>query len=245
MFAERKTFTKDNLNEYLKALSVEFRKRNGTKMRAELILVGGAAVLTNYGFRDSTSDIDAIVLASSAMKDAIRAVADNEDLPFDWLNTDFRKTTSFSQKLVMFSSPYKTFSNILDVRTVRAEYLLAMKLVAARDYKNDLSDIVGILMEQAEKDAPIAFEKVDSAMKNLYGGWGRVDDNTVQFLNAALAATNLRELYEKVRNDEILARDAIVEFDKAHRGELTKERIKELVAKRKKQGVQKTEFDER
>lgn len=47
-----KPFTKENLDSYLKDLAKEFRKKNGTKMPAEIILVGGASILINYGFRE-------------------------------------------------------------------------------------------------------------------------------------------------------------------------------------------------
>jgi hypothetical protein len=57
--------TKGTLDDCLKDLSKEFRKLNGTKTPAELILIGGAAVLANYGFREMTYDIDAIIQASS------------------------------------------------------------------------------------------------------------------------------------------------------------------------------------
>lgn len=35
-------FSKENLDTYLKELAKEFRKKNGTKIPAEIILVGGA-----------------------------------------------------------------------------------------------------------------------------------------------------------------------------------------------------------
>ena len=53
------TITKENLDFYLRELAKEYRKLNGTKVKAEIILVGGAAVLANYGFREMTVDIDA------------------------------------------------------------------------------------------------------------------------------------------------------------------------------------------
>ena len=46
-----KGFTKENLDYYLRELAKEFRKRNGKNMPAEIVLVGGAAILANYGFR--------------------------------------------------------------------------------------------------------------------------------------------------------------------------------------------------
>lgn len=59
-------YTKNNLDSYLKELAKEFRKMNGTKMPAEIILIGGASVLVNYGFREMTYDVDAIIWASSS-----------------------------------------------------------------------------------------------------------------------------------------------------------------------------------
>ena len=82
-------FTKENLNNYLKELAKEYRKLGGKGMPAEIVLVGGAAILTRYGFRDMTTDIDAIIHAASSMKDAINRVGDKYDLPNKWLNADF------------------------------------------------------------------------------------------------------------------------------------------------------------
>ena len=52
MSFEDKIFDKNNLDFYLRELAREFRKLNGKTMRAEMILIGGASVLLNYGFRD-------------------------------------------------------------------------------------------------------------------------------------------------------------------------------------------------
>ena len=111
-------FHKENLDLYLRELAKAFRKLNGKAMPAEIILIGGASVLINYGFRDTTYDMDAIIIASSAMKQAINQVGDKYELPNGWLNTDFMKTRSYSPKLVEHSVYYKTFSNLLEVRTV-------------------------------------------------------------------------------------------------------------------------------
>ncbi|GHV34412.1 hypothetical protein FACS18949_10420 [Clostridia bacterium] len=94
--------TRENLNGYLKELAKDFRKLNGSKMPAEVILIGGAAVLANYGFREMTYDIDAIILASSAMKEAINSVGDRHGLPNGWFNADFKRTGSYSDKLYLY-----------------------------------------------------------------------------------------------------------------------------------------------
>ena len=85
-------FTKENIDLYLNAVAKEYRKRVGKAMPAELILIGGASVLINYGFRNATTDVDAVIEAASSMKDAINAVGDRMGLPNGWLNADFRQT---------------------------------------------------------------------------------------------------------------------------------------------------------
>ena len=80
--SERKIeFTKENIDIYLKELAKEYRKLVGKGTPAELVLIGGASVLINYGFRDMTTDIDALIHAASSMKDAINRVGDRFDLP--------------------------------------------------------------------------------------------------------------------------------------------------------------------
>ena len=116
-------FTKENLNTYLKELGKEYKKINGKNMPAEIILIGGAAILANYGFREMTTDVDAVIHAVSSMKEAVNKVGDKYNLPNGWLNADFMKTDSYSSKLDQYSVYYKEFSNVLTVRTVSAEYL--------------------------------------------------------------------------------------------------------------------------
>ena len=61
-FELTEVFEKDNLDIYLKELAKEYRRLIGSKMPAEIILVGGAAVLANYSFRDMTTDIVGILV---------------------------------------------------------------------------------------------------------------------------------------------------------------------------------------
>ena len=208
------SFTKENLDTYLKELAKEFRRLNGKSMPAEIVLVGGAAILTNYGFRDMTTDIDAVIYAASSMKDAINLVGDKFGLPNGWLNADFMHTGSYSPKLDEFSVYYKSFYGVLSVRTIAAEYLIAMKLRSGRKYKNDLSDVIGILAEHEKRDMPITLEKVDKAVTNLYGGWNTFPDDSKSFIENAIKNGNFENVYTSVRNDEIESRDILIGFEK-------------------------------
>lgn len=208
------SFTRDNLDTFLKELAKEYRRLNGKSMPSEIILVGGAAILANYGFRDMTTDIDAIIHASSSMKDAINHVGDKFDLPNGWINTDFMRTGSYSRKLDEFSVYYKSFYGVLTVRTIVAEYLVTMKLRSGRKYKNDLSDIIGILAEHEKKGMPITFDKIDIAVKNLYGDWYSISDEAISFIKDALKNGDFENVYASVRTDEIESKDILIDFEK-------------------------------
>lgn len=208
------SFTKENLDTYLKELAKEFRRLNGKRVPAEIVLVGGAAILTNYGFRDMTTDIDAVIHAASSMKDAINHVGDKFDLPNGWLNADFMHTGSYSPKLDEFSVYYKSFYGVLSVRTIAAEYLIAMKLRSGRKYKNDLSDVIGILAEHEKKGMPITFEKINTAVENLYGGWDSFPEDSKPFIENALKNGDFENVYASVKNDEIESKDILVDFEK-------------------------------
>lgn len=223
-------FTKENLNLYLKELGKEFRKLNGTSMTAEIILIGGAAILASYGFREMTTDIDAVINASSAMKDAINRVGDKYGLPNGWLNSDFTRTGSYSAKLDEISVYYKTFSNVLCVRTVTAEYLVAMKLRSGRKYKNDLSDVIGILYEHQKEGCPLSMESISAAIEKLYGGWQTVPADSKAFIEAAFDAGDYERFYADIVAQEKLSKDALIGFERDYPGVTTESNVNDILA---------------
>lgn len=224
------TFTKGSLDSCLRQLAKEFRRLNGTVMPAEIILIGGAAILANYGFREATYDVDAIVRASSAMKEAINRVGDANGLPHGWLNSDFMSTKSYSPKLVQVSRYYKTYSNVLTVRTVSGEYLIAMKLASGRGYKNDLSDTIGIFREEKEMGTPITYARLDKAVCELYGGWEQLPKNAKSFAQEVMECTDLDGLYDKYRSHEAQAKRDLVEFEARYPKVLREDNADDIIA---------------
>ena len=85
-------FTKENIDNLLFQLAKEYKKLNRKNIPAEIVIIGGAAIVSKYGFRPSTTDIDSLIFASSSMKDAINIVGDRNGLPTGWINEEFRKT---------------------------------------------------------------------------------------------------------------------------------------------------------
>ena len=224
-----KPITKDNLDNYLKELAKEFRKKNGDRIPAEIILIGGASILINYGFREMTYDMDAIIKSSSVMKDAINTVGDRLGLPVGWLNTDFVNTDSYTTKLIEHSKYYKTFSNILQIRTVSSEYLVAMKLMAGRQYKNDLSDIVGILIEHEARGDALSLERIKRAIVELYDSYERIPQNSRTFIESIYGKEDLCEFYEQCRMMELENKDILLAFQDDYPGVLNGDNLAEII----------------
>jgi hypothetical protein len=214
------SFTRENLDCCLKELAKEFRRKNGDKIPAEITLVGGVSILINYGFRETTYDMDAIIKSSSVMKEAINAVGDRLGLPTGWLNTDFMNTRSYTPKLMEHSKYYKTFSNILQIRTVSAEYLVAMKLMAGRQYKNDLSDIIGILIEQEERGDALTLVRIKKAVYDLYDSYDRIPENSRVFIESIYEKEDLAAFYKQCRTFEQENKDVLLEFQNDYPGAL-------------------------
>lgn len=221
--------TKENLDTYLKELAKQFRKLNGKAMPSEITLIGGASILINYGFRDSTYDVDALIHASSAMKDAINYVTDTLGLPNGWLNEDFKNTKSYTPRLVNYSKYYRTFSNVLTVRTITGEYLVAMKLMAYRQYKHDISDIVGILREQQNSGDPLTFERIDKAVNDLYDSWENLPKNAKNMIERILANEDMGALYEAYANEEAAAKDALITFEDKYPDVLKEDNLADIL----------------
>lgn len=222
--------TKENLDTYLKELAKQFRKINGKAMPAEITLIGGASILINYGFRDSTYDVDALIHASSAMKDAINYVTDTLGLPNGWLNEDFKNTSSYTPRLVNYSKYYRTFSNVLTVRTITGEYLVAMKLMAYRQYKHDISDIVGILREQQNSGDPLTFERINKAVTDLYDSWENLPENAKSMLQGILANEDMGALYEAYADEEAAAKDALITFEDKYPDVLKEDNLADILS---------------
>lgn len=216
--------TKDNIDQFFHDLSKEIRKEFGKNIQLELIVVGGASVLLNYNFRESTQDIDALVYPPMSIRDAINRVGDKYGLENGWINSDFKHTRSYSTKLRQYSQHYKKYNHILSVWTVGSEYLVAMKLASLREYKNDKSDIAGILAS----DKDITLERIDTAVKNLYDGWDHLPENAKECAEMYVR-TRDTGLYQQIRNDEMQNQSLLSNFEKKYENVLSDDNIDSIL----------------
>ena len=224
-----KPFTKENLDRYLKELAREFRKQNGKSMPAEIILIGGASVVINYGFREMTYDMDVVINAASSMKDAIDIVGDRFNLPNGWMNDDFMNTESYTPRIALFSKYYRTYSNVVTFRTVTGEHLIAMKLRSGREYKFDRSDVIGILWEQEKKGDLISLERIKKAVAELYGSYDVLTDDIKEFVEKAIQNGDYEKMYARVRRAETENKAILLEYREEKPEVVTKDNVHDII----------------
>jgi len=134
----------------------------------ELSLYGGAVFTLVYGSRDSTKDVDGIILPAAPAAPLVAQVAREQELPDDWLNDQVRQ----------FLSPVGTrrswtgheFGPGLRISVPTAAYLLALKLRACRPplpgYAGDEGDIQFLL----SRIRPHSLEQVEQSFEQYFPG---------------------------------------------------------------------------
>ncbi len=117
----------------LKALNAELKLMG---VIGEVVLCGGAVMCLVFDARKATKDVDAIFHPTREMRRAIRAVAGRFALPPDWLN-DAAKGFFHAEP------PREEVLNLSHLRVWApgADYMLAMKCVAARFDTHDRDDV--------------------------------------------------------------------------------------------------------
>lgn len=109
-----------------------------------------------------------------------------------------------------------------------------MKMRSGRIYKHDLSDIIGILIEENEKrESPINITEIRDACEKLYGETGydtmpaasrKLIENTVN-----LNIQELRHLYRQQTETEAENCSLLVQFEAENPGTLSSENLTEIV----------------
>ena len=96
-------------------------------VKADLLMVGGAVMTIVFQAREQTKDIDAVFEPAAPVRDAVRRIAAREQVSEDWLNDAVRGFVTPAGRF----DPYFEGEG-LRVFVARAEYLLAMEILAMR-----------------------------------------------------------------------------------------------------------------
>lgn len=167
--------TRDDIRALFDELNTELDQAGE---RADIFLVGGAAIALAYDARRATRDLDAAFRPTTAVRDAARAIAARHDLAEDWLNDAVR---GFLPGTDSDARRYYTGS-ALNVDVASARYLLAMKLFASR-VETDADDIAFLYRQVGFTTVEQGLELVSTAYR------GRPVEAKVQFLLEEIVAS--------------------------------------------------------
>jgi hypothetical protein len=134
-------FSRQEIQDGLRRLG-ELAQAQGLHVR--LALVGGAAMVLAYEARQSTRDVDVVILSPAEarlVRNLVKRIAAERDWPEDWLNDGAKGyLVGVSKGPLLFSAPG------IEALSPSIEQLLAMKLCAWRD-DLDISDAHRLLQE--------------------------------------------------------------------------------------------------
>ncbi|MBC7796055.1 MAG: hypothetical protein H7Z37_04185 [Pyrinomonadaceae bacterium] len=130
--------TADEIIFYLRELNDELAALD---VKGEICIYGGAAMCLVFKARPSTKDVSAIFEPVKYMRGATAKIAEKHNLPIDWLN--------FGVKMFVVQHDKKIFYDLpnLKVYVPTSDYLLAMKVLAARADTFDLDDTIMLIKE--------------------------------------------------------------------------------------------------
>lgn len=137
-------YTRDDILYLLRRLS-SLAKGEGVTL--EVAFFGGSCLLLAYDYQDRrlTKDIDAILRPEAVAKALIQKIAEEEDLPEDWIDSGVRQFLSPAGATYVSKLPELRNLPNLKISFPTADYLIAMKIrssVRSRfGYEGDLTDL--------------------------------------------------------------------------------------------------------
>jgi hypothetical protein len=121
------------IRQYLGELNDELR---GIDVKGEICLYGGAVMCVAFNARPATKDVDAVFEPVRHIRGAAGRIAERHGLSKDWLNHAVKMFLVPHDKRILFD-----LSHLKVFMMPTPEYLLAMKVLAARANTMDRHDI--------------------------------------------------------------------------------------------------------
>jgi hypothetical protein len=133
--------SRDQIVAALKELDQELGRMN---IRGEINIVGGTVMCLVFHVRESTKDIDAIMMPADLIQKAALSVSETLHLDnFFWINDAAKVFASQKPEFVEFNLSLSH----LKVMTASAEYMFAMKALSARSGTSDEDDLIWLKNE--------------------------------------------------------------------------------------------------
>lgn len=144
--------TADEIKQYLDELNEELRS---IEVKGEVCLYGGAVMCIAFNARPATKDVAAVFEPVKQIRKAAGIIAERHGLNKDWLNYAVKMFLVPHGKRVLLDLSH------LKVFVPESDYLLAMKVIAARADTMDLEDIQFLLAQLNLQSLAQALEIVE------------------------------------------------------------------------------------
>lgn len=153
------SLTREQILTAFRVLSEELGKQN---VKGEICLFGGTVMVLAFTARLATKDVDAVFQPAQTIRELAVRIADQQDLPVNWLNDGVKGFVSARHQTTAGNLPQ--YPNLRLTMPV-PEYLLAMKCMAARisgttDEPSDVADITFLIRHLQLKSAKEALDLV-------------------------------------------------------------------------------------
>jgi hypothetical protein len=130
--------TAEEITQYLAELNDELCALD---VKGEVCLYGGVVMFLVYKARPATKDVDAVFEPVKFIRRAAAVVGERHQLETGWLNFAVKMSLVEHQRHIFLDLP------CLKVYVPETDYLLAMKVLAARADTSDADDILFLVNE--------------------------------------------------------------------------------------------------
>ncbi len=173
-------FDRRSLDRLLSLIAKSYRDKAGDSAPTELILTGGAALLTACASCAPQYDIGVATLNSPPLDSAVESVCKQLAVDRAQLAVGTSDGRPLSLEAVISSRYCKTFSGVVSVRRLSGEYICAMRLLRLSSLA-DVGDTARAMLEASVKNRAIKPQRVTEAAGEL---GGTLSDRARAILNA-------------------------------------------------------------
>ena len=91
----------------------------------------------------------------------------------------------------------------------------------------------------------MTYDKVNTAVNQLYGGWDNISEYAKELLQKVLECKDLKQLFIEFSADEMEAKEALLDVERKYPGAVQKDTVDSIIEVSKKRKMMKHDIDER
>lgn len=88
---------------------------------------------------------------------------------------------------------------------------------------------IHLIIENDRQGRSITFDKVDKAVRDLYGNWNKISVEAKLSLKSLLAAHSLETVYDEITKQEQISKNTLINFEEKYPGILSEDNVSDIV----------------